>query len=106
MIGRTRDRADARPSGSMNPKDVHQSGGFCGERRASLGPARRSGAGDGVCGQRLTEAFPEAEYLGIDIASSPGGMYRRIVSDGRDGRWVQRPPRASANRVRLRAPAV
>ena len=50
---------------------------------ASLGPARRIleiGAGDGVCGQRLTEAFPEAEYLGIDIAPGPGGMFRGDAS--------------------------
>ena len=46
---------------------------------ASLGPAKRIleiGAGDGVCGKRLTEALPDAEYLGIDIAPRPGGMFR------------------------------
>jgi 2-polyprenyl-3-methyl-5-hydroxy-6-metoxy-1,4-benzoquinol methylase len=50
---------------------------------ASLGPAARIleiGAGDGVCGQRLTEAFPEAEYLGIDIAPVSGGMFRGDAS--------------------------
>jgi 2-polyprenyl-3-methyl-5-hydroxy-6-metoxy-1,4-benzoquinol methylase len=34
------------------------------------------GCGDGSFGQRLCAAFPDAEYLGIDIAPNPGRLFR------------------------------
>jgi 2-polyprenyl-3-methyl-5-hydroxy-6-metoxy-1,4-benzoquinol methylase len=34
------------------------------------------GCGDGSLAQRLVGAFPDAEYEGIDVAPSPGGLYR------------------------------
>lgn len=34
------------------------------------------GCGDGSLAQRLLLAFPDAAYEGIDVASSPGGLYR------------------------------
>jgi 2-polyprenyl-6-hydroxyphenyl methylase/3-demethylubiquinone-9 3-methyltransferase len=34
------------------------------------------GCGDGSFGQRLCAVFPDAEYLGIDIAPAPGRLYR------------------------------
>lgn len=33
------------------------------------------GCGDGAVGQRLTQIFPEAEYLGIDPAPTAGRLY-------------------------------
>ncbi len=46
---------------------------------ASLGPAKRIleiGCGDGTLAQRLVLAFPDAEYVGIDVCASPGRLYR------------------------------
>lgn len=34
------------------------------------------GCGDGSLAQRLVQAFPGAEYEGIDVAPEPGGLYR------------------------------
>ncbi len=34
------------------------------------------GCGDGSFAQRLTETFPAAEYVGIDIAATAGRLYR------------------------------
>jgi 2-polyprenyl-6-hydroxyphenyl methylase/3-demethylubiquinone-9 3-methyltransferase len=34
------------------------------------------GCGDGSFGQRLCGVFPDAEYLGIDIAPNPGRLFR------------------------------
>lgn len=46
---------------------------------ASLTPAKRIleiGCGDGSFGQRLCEAYPDAEYVGIDIAETAGRLFR------------------------------
>ncbi|NUT48836.1 MAG: class I SAM-dependent methyltransferase [Saccharothrix sp.] len=46
---------------------------------ASLTGAKRIleiGCGDGSFGQRLCEVFPDADYLGIDIATTAGRLYR------------------------------
>lgn len=46
---------------------------------ASLGPVKRImeiGAGDGTFGQRICAVYPDAEYVGIDIASNPGRLFR------------------------------
>jgi len=46
---------------------------------ASVAPARRIlevGCGDGSFGQRLLEKYPDAEYVGIDIAPEPGRLFR------------------------------
>jgi SAM-dependent methyltransferase len=46
---------------------------------ASSGPAKRIlevGCGDGSFGQRLLEAYPDAEYVGIDISDEPGRLFR------------------------------
>jgi 2-polyprenyl-3-methyl-5-hydroxy-6-metoxy-1,4-benzoquinol methylase len=46
---------------------------------ASLGPVKRImeiGAGDGTFGQRICAVFPDADYVGIDIAPNPGRLFR------------------------------
>ncbi|HEU5473350.1 MAG TPA: class I SAM-dependent methyltransferase [Actinophytocola sp.] len=46
---------------------------------ASLTEAKRIleiGCGDGLFAQRLCEVFPEAEYVGIDVADNPGRLFR------------------------------
>jgi 2-polyprenyl-6-hydroxyphenyl methylase/3-demethylubiquinone-9 3-methyltransferase len=46
---------------------------------ASLGPVKRImeiGAGDGTFGQRICAVFPEADYVGIDIADNPGRLFQ------------------------------
>jgi 2-polyprenyl-6-hydroxyphenyl methylase/3-demethylubiquinone-9 3-methyltransferase len=46
---------------------------------ASLTGAKRVleiGSGDGTFGERLVKAFPDATYVGIDIAPAPGRLYR------------------------------
>jgi 2-polyprenyl-6-hydroxyphenyl methylase/3-demethylubiquinone-9 3-methyltransferase len=46
---------------------------------ASVAPAKRIleiGCGDGSFGQRLLERYPDAEYVGIDIADEPGRLFR------------------------------
>lgn len=46
---------------------------------ASLTTAKRIleiGSGDGTFGQRLVKAFPDATYVGIDVAPNPGRLYR------------------------------
>lgn len=46
---------------------------------ASLRPAKRImeiGCGDGTLAQRLVAAFPDAEYVGIDVAPTPGRLFR------------------------------
>jgi 2-polyprenyl-6-hydroxyphenyl methylase/3-demethylubiquinone-9 3-methyltransferase len=46
---------------------------------ASLGPAKRImeiGCGDGTLAQRLVAAFPDAEYVGVDVAPTPGRLFR------------------------------
>jgi 2-polyprenyl-6-hydroxyphenyl methylase/3-demethylubiquinone-9 3-methyltransferase len=46
---------------------------------ASLGPAKRIleiGCGDGTHATRVCAAFPDGEYLGIDIAAEPGRLFR------------------------------
>lgn len=46
---------------------------------ASLGPVKRImeiGAGDGTFAQRICAVFPDAEYVGIDIAPQPGRLFR------------------------------
>lgn len=46
---------------------------------ASLTTAKRIleiGCGDGAFGERLVGVFPDAEYVGIDVASNPGRLYR------------------------------
>jgi 2-polyprenyl-3-methyl-5-hydroxy-6-metoxy-1,4-benzoquinol methylase len=46
---------------------------------ASLGPVKRIleiGCGDGAMADRLCTAYPDSEYLGIDIAQSPGRLFR------------------------------
>jgi 2-polyprenyl-3-methyl-5-hydroxy-6-metoxy-1,4-benzoquinol methylase len=46
---------------------------------ASLTKAKRIleiGSGDGSFGERLVNAFPDATYVGIDVASNPGRLYR------------------------------
>ena len=46
---------------------------------ASLGPAKRIleiGCGDGTHATRVCAAFPDAEYLGMDIAAEPGRLFR------------------------------
>jgi 2-polyprenyl-6-hydroxyphenyl methylase/3-demethylubiquinone-9 3-methyltransferase len=48
---------------------------------ASLGPAKRIleiGCGDGSMADRLCAVFPQAEYVGIDVAPEPG---RRFTGD-------------------------
>ncbi|SDC74874.1 class I SAM-dependent methyltransferase [Actinokineospora iranica] len=50
---------------------------------ASALPAKRIleiGCGDGSFGQRLCEAYPEAEYVGIDVAPDPGRLFRGDTS--------------------------
>ena len=51
------------------------------ETLASLGPAERIleiGCGDGSVADRLCSVFPQADYLGIDVAAEPG---RRFTGD-------------------------
>ena len=51
------------------------------ETLASLGPAERIleiGCGDGSVADRLCTVFPQASYLGIDVAPEPG---RRFTGD-------------------------
>lgn len=46
---------------------------------ASLTSAKRVleiGSGDGTFAQRLVKAFPDATYVGIDVAPNPGRLYR------------------------------
>ncbi|MFC7550081.1 class I SAM-dependent methyltransferase [Plantactinospora sp. GCM10030261] len=46
---------------------------------ASLTTAKRIleiGCGDGALAQRICAAFPDAEYLGIDIAPDPGRLFQ------------------------------
>jgi 2-polyprenyl-3-methyl-5-hydroxy-6-metoxy-1,4-benzoquinol methylase len=46
---------------------------------ASLGPVKRIleiGCGDGSVADRLCAVYPDAEYVGIDIAENPGRLYR------------------------------
>jgi 2-polyprenyl-3-methyl-5-hydroxy-6-metoxy-1,4-benzoquinol methylase len=46
---------------------------------ASLGSAKRIlevGCGDGTHATRVCAAFPDAEYVGIDIAADPGRLFR------------------------------
>src|SRR4051794_25701463 len=46
---------------------------------ASLGPVKRIleiGCGDGSMADRLCAAYPDAEYLGIDIAPNPGRLFQ------------------------------
>jgi 2-polyprenyl-6-hydroxyphenyl methylase/3-demethylubiquinone-9 3-methyltransferase len=46
---------------------------------ASLTTAKRIleiGCGDGALAERLCRVFPDTEYLGIDIASEPGRLFR------------------------------
>lgn len=46
---------------------------------ASLGPVKRIleiGCGDGAMADRLCTVYPDAEYLGIDIAENPGRLFR------------------------------
>lgn len=49
------------------------------QQLASITPAARIlevGCGDGSLAQRLGEVYPDASYLGIDIAESAGRLYR------------------------------
>jgi len=51
----------------------------CATLLASLWPAHRIleiGCGDGSFGERLLAKYPEADYVGIDIAPSPGRLFR------------------------------
>jgi cyclopropane fatty-acyl-phospholipid synthase-like methyltransferase len=51
----------------------------CAELVASLWPAKRIlevGCGDGSFGQRLLDRYPDAHYVGIDIADQPGRLFR------------------------------
>lgn len=46
---------------------------------ASVCPAKRIleiGCGDGSFAQRILERYPDAEYVGIDVASQPGRLFR------------------------------
>jgi 2-polyprenyl-6-hydroxyphenyl methylase/3-demethylubiquinone-9 3-methyltransferase len=46
---------------------------------SSVCPAARIleiGCGDGSFGQRLLDRYPDAEYVGIDIAAAPGRLFR------------------------------
>lgn len=46
---------------------------------ASLTGAKRIleiGSGDGSFGERLVKVFPDATYVGIDVAATPGRFYR------------------------------
>ncbi len=46
---------------------------------ASLGPVKRIleiGCGDGSVADRLCAVYPDAEYVGIDIAQNPGRLFR------------------------------
>lgn len=50
---------------------------------ASLGPVKRIleiGCGDGAMADRFCTVFPDAEYLGIDIADNPGRLFRGDAS--------------------------
>jgi 2-polyprenyl-3-methyl-5-hydroxy-6-metoxy-1,4-benzoquinol methylase len=50
---------------------------------ASLVPAKRIleiGCGDGAMADRLCTAYPDAEYLGIDISPEPGRLFRGDAS--------------------------
>jgi 2-polyprenyl-3-methyl-5-hydroxy-6-metoxy-1,4-benzoquinol methylase len=51
----------------------------CARTLASVAPAGRIlevGCGDGSFGQRLLEEYPDADYVGIDIAAEPGRLFR------------------------------
>jgi len=64
--------ADAYRSVFINLED-------CATLLSSLWPAARIlevGCGDGSFGERLLAKFPDATYTGIDIAPSPGGLFR------------------------------
>ncbi|WP_197523541.1 class I SAM-dependent methyltransferase [Actinokineospora pegani] len=64
---------------------------------ASLRPAKRIleiGAGDGSFGQRLCAAYPDAEYVGIDISDQVGRLFR-----GDRGRATFRPIRSDELRA-------
>lgn len=46
---------------------------------ASLGPVKRIleiGCGDGAMADRFCAAYPDAEYVGIDIAENPGRLFQ------------------------------
>src|SRR5918992_3350490 len=52
---------------------------FAARVRAVVGNRRRIaeiGCGDGEVATALVDTFPDAEYLGIDIAEDPGRRYR------------------------------
>jgi len=51
----------------------------CAEVISSVAPAARIlevGCGDGTMAQRLLDRYPEAEYVGIDVAPNPGRLFR------------------------------
>ena len=51
----------------------------CAELVASLWPAKRIlevGCGDGSFGERILDRYPDAHYVGIDVADHPGRLYR------------------------------
>ena len=64
--------ADAYRSVFINLED-------CATLLSSMWPASRIleiGCGDGSFGDRLLAKYPQADYVGIDIASKPGGLFR------------------------------
>jgi 2-polyprenyl-6-hydroxyphenyl methylase/3-demethylubiquinone-9 3-methyltransferase len=53
--------------------------GYLARQLAQTIPAKRIlevGCGDGSLAQKLNEAYPDASYVGIDIAASAGRLYR------------------------------